>query len=112
MRVRNRQMKAQNGRCYYCDQPIWLQDINRFCAHYDLSKEHALAFKCTAEHLIARTDGGPDTDDNIVAACHYCHQVRHEEVEALTPDKYINLARTEIKAGRWHGLQLAARTYP
>lgn len=106
MRVRNRQMKAQSGFCFYCDQPMWLQDIKRFCARHKLNREQAQFLKCTAEHLVARTDGGPDTDDNIVAACHYCNQRRHRADKVLAPDKFQMFAREELKAGRWHGLHL------
>lgn len=106
MRVRNRQMKAQNGLCFYCEQPMWLQDINGFCANYELSLDQALSLKCTAEHLIARTDGGPDTDENIVAACHYCNQERHDEGDALAPPDFKNFVLSELSVGRWHGIQL------
>jgi 5-methylcytosine-specific restriction endonuclease McrA len=106
MRLRNRQMKAQDGLCFYCEQPMWLQDINGFCAKYELSRDQALSLKCTAEHLIARTDGGPDTDENIVAACHYCNQARHDGAEALAPRAFKHYVLEQLIAGKWHGFQL------
>ena len=108
MRIRNRQLRAQGGQCYYCEQPVWLQDINGFCAAYDLNKDQARLLKCTAEHLIARRDGGLDTDVNIVAACHYCNQARHGGEEALEWRDFLLFVRKELTAGRWHGLLLNA----
>ena len=106
MRIRNRQMRAQNGRCYYCQQPMWLQDINGFCAQYGLSKAQSLQLKCTAEHLVARSEGGPDSDENIVAACQYCNQARHEGEVALSAEAFRQFVRAEMKAGAWHKLVL------
>jgi len=106
MRVRNRQMRAQNGLCYYCEQPMWLQNINGFCNQYGISRDQAFALKCTAEHLVARQDGGLDTDENIVAACHFCNQARHESEKAKTADNFMVHVREELNAGRWHGFRL------
>lgn len=106
MRVRNRKMKAQNGLCFYCQQPMWLQDITGFCRSFELSREQALHLKCTAEHLIARTDGGPNSHDNIVAACHYCNQSRHKSEDVLTPEEFLKYVQSELTAGRWHRLKL------
>ena len=106
MRIRNRQMRAQNGLCYYCEQPMWLQDINGFCRQYGVVREQALLLKCTAEHLVARKDGGLDSDENIVAACDYCNQARHENEEAKSPQSFMDFVRGELISGRWHGLRL------
>jgi 5-methylcytosine-specific restriction endonuclease McrA len=41
---------------------------------------------CTAEHLVARMDGGRDTRDNIVAACRRCNAARHQLGLGPAPD--------------------------
>ena len=33
----------------------------------------------TADHIIPRTEGGPDTASNLRAACRPCHNTRHPE---------------------------------
>lgn len=106
MRIRNRQMKAQGGLCFYCEQPMWLQDINGFCARHTISRNQALSLKCTAEHLVARMDGGVDADSNIVAACHYCNQARHRASVPLSPPDFKQEALRLLTVGKWHGLVL------
>ena len=89
---------------------MWLQDINGFCVKYELSRDQALALKCTAEHLIARTDGGVDSDENIVAACHYCNQARHEGEEALVSQAFKHYVLKELSIGKWHGIPLTTES--
>lgn len=60
--LRRRASAAQGGLCYYCQRSMG-RDV-------------------TAEHLVARADGGKDTRGNIVAACRRCNATRH----ALFPD--------------------------
>jgi len=85
---------------------MWLQDIKGFCRRHNIAPDQALKLKCTAEHLIARKDGGPDTDENIVAACDFCNQARHLSEDAKSADEFLIFAREELAANRWHGLQL------
>jgi len=40
----------------------------------------------TAEHLVARMDGGKDTRQNIVAACRRCNEMRHALFHGAAPD--------------------------
>src|SRR3954471_10356204 len=66
----------QKWRRYYCDREMW--DTHRL----DYKQRHGLRtkvlwqFKCTAEHLIDRADGGEDDEANIVAACSFCNNRR------------------------------------
>ena len=73
--------KAQNGLCIYCRQPM--------------------GRKATAEHLMARQDGGTDCRDNIAAACKQCNHQRHAEkaCAVLTPLDYATLVLLERQAG-------------
>lgn len=58
--------RKQDGRCFYCLKPMG-RDV-------------------TAEHLVARMDGGNDTPANIVAACRRCNAARHQEDQTDAPD--------------------------
>ena len=48
----------QKGRCYYCGAPMWLDNLSVFMSKYGIRKKQAQSLKCTAEHLLARQDGG------------------------------------------------------
>lgn len=76
-RLRTRSFASQGYRCFYCRLPMWTGDIDSFAERWGLSRAQALGFECTAEHLIARKDGGQDTADSIVAACLTCNRRRH-----------------------------------
>jgi 5-methylcytosine-specific restriction endonuclease McrA len=58
--------KAQGGQCFYCNQPM--------------------GRNVTAEHLVARMDGGGDTPGNIAAACRHCNAGRHALFPGGAPD--------------------------
>lgn len=78
----------QNGRCYYCGNPIWERAIEpeadaavRFAEPrleklFDTPRKLLDSFACTAEHLVAREHGGTDLPENIVAACMHCNSTR------------------------------------
>ena len=103
---RDRCFHAQGGRCYYCRQPMWCADPDIFGRRYGLSEAKARRLQATAEHLIARCEGGSNSAANIVAACRYCNQHRHKAGVALAPAKYQQKVRARLSAGRWHGLRL------
>lgn len=94
--------EQQQGRCYYCHSPMWLTDLESFRARYGLSKPEALQFKCTAEHLQARSEGGTNVRENIAAVCWLCNQRRHRRRHPPCPEKYRSLVRQRIAHGRWH----------
>lgn len=97
--LRNRAYYLQNGRCFYCDQPMWLDYPEHFAHLYGMSLRQAAAFRCTAEHLLPQRLGGKTNRKNIVAACFCCNRRR-----ADTPDwvafKVHVLQR--VRTGRWH----------
>jgi hypothetical protein len=66
---RTRAFALQSGRCFYCGLPMWNINPMRFARRYEITPSQALDFKCTAEHLKARRDGGIDQHANVVAAC-------------------------------------------
>lgn len=102
-KIRARKMQAQLGRCHYCRQPMWTGDAAEFCKRYRMKHRRAWRHECTAEHLYARSEGGSDSDDNIVAACRYCNWTRHRSPSPLSPNAYARKVRKQLKAGGWHG---------
>jgi hypothetical protein len=48
----------QDGYCYYCDKPMWLDDPARFGREHGLPTRRLKSLQATAEHLTARCDGG------------------------------------------------------
>jgi len=102
VRRRHHAYLAQMGRCYYCGLPMWEDDLESFCRDNNISPSQAVHLRCTAEHLLARQDGGRDAADNIVAACQWCNQGRHRRKEPPEPPVYRHLVHKRLRAGRWH----------
>ena len=109
--LRSKAFRQQNGYCYYCEQPMWLSESDAI----QLARRHCLRLsqvnplKCTAEHLRARQDGGADEADNIVAACWFCNNHRHRQVNPMKPPAYRNLVQQRLAHGRWHRLAIRDR---
>lgn len=57
----------------------------------------------TAEHLVARMDGGKDARGNIAAACRCCNAGRHTLFPAGAPEPETYQAYVLLKsaAGEW-----------
>ncbi|WP_080579593.1 HNH endonuclease [Sinorhizobium fredii] len=85
---------------------MWETDPRIFSARYRVSRRAALHFRCTAEHLVARCDGGRDTEENIVAACHYCNRTRHRPKRPKNAASYAAFVRSRIEKGRWRPVML------
>lgn len=91
----------QGGLCFYCDMPIWLDEADVFRAKYPLSaRQHALR-RCTAEHLVAKQDGGDDKHDNIVAACWLCNSRRHKRDHPRSPAEHRRHVLSRMRRGKW-----------
>ena len=102
----------QAGTCYYCGSPMWLKEIEPFAIKHALSLSAAARFQCTAEHLIARCDGGSDDKRNIVAACLFCNINRHRRKNPPPPPHYKALIQRRLKQGKWHPKQLHLVSLP
>jgi hypothetical protein len=99
--ARKRAYTVQSGRCFYCDAPTWLTDPETFARAHRLSRRCARQFQATAEHLLARQDGGLG-GANIVVACCLCNLRRHaRKGKAPTPDAYRQHIRARLAQGRW-----------
>lgn len=104
--LRRQKVRAQQGLCFYCRQPMWEGRPERFATLYGLKGSRLLWLQATAEHLQARCEGGADKASNIVAACRYCNSRRHYTPKPLQPQDYARRVQQRLAAGKWHGLRL------
>lgn len=100
--MRLKAFRNQFGRCYYCERPIWINGKEGFAIKYSIPLSMVEKYKCTAEHLVARCDGGGDNQSNIVAACFFCNNSRHHGKCAPSPSKYKELVQRWLNEGKWH----------
>lgn len=80
----------QGGQCYYCGLRMWLDGP---CGPSPL--------RCTAEHLMPRSEGGADGTLNIVAACLHCNRTRHKRKKPPDPERYKADVRRRVERGAW-----------
>lgn len=106
--IRNHKAVRQHWRCIYCDQPMWLKDLEAFAARHRLSSEQASLLQVTAEHLLPRCEGGRNSYANIAAACLHCNRMRHQAPEVLSPEAYARYVRSQLQGGQWHGIRLVS----
>jgi hypothetical protein len=66
------------------------------------SKAAASRLRCTAEHLLARCDGGRDIPSNVVAACHFCNHTRHIRKRPPEPERYRAEITKRMARHGWH----------
>ncbi|MBJ8440011.1 HNH endonuclease [Acinetobacter junii] len=98
---------SQAGRCFYCNQPMWSRNPKKFCNRYGITEISAQLLKCTAEHVVARQDGGTNQKENIVAACLYCNRTRHQCSNALSAKKYKVKVTSLMSKNKWHPVQVS-----
>jgi len=101
-RKRDAAADRQGGMCLYCGVLMCRGDTSEFAANFGLRPAQAFRLSCTAEHLVARQNGGGNTGSNIAAACWHCNQTRHRRKEAPDPVAYRNLVSRRVQAGKWH----------
>lgn len=104
LKFRHLAFRQQDRKCFYCQLPIWEEEVEQFCRRFQLSVRVAQLLKCTAEHLLAQKDGGKDTAGNIVAACAWCNRRRHHGRHhcAPTPLAYKCRVLQRVAQGKWH----------
>lgn len=89
---------AQSGRCYYCGLPMWQSSPEEL----GLLPRSGGPFRCTAEHLEPKQDGGRDTPDNVVAAHASCNHRRHRRLgPAPSPEVFRALVQCRVNGGKW-----------
>lgn len=106
--VRRKKMIAQGGHCYYCGLPMWDKAAATASQRNGKEKPAPQILRCTAEHLHARSDGGDNSSDNIVAACLFCNNLRHRRKRPLSPEEYRLRVQQRMAAGKWLAAQLAS----
>lgn len=100
--LRSRAFHAQQERCFYCNLPMWNDDVRAFARRFRITVRQARANRCTAEHLRARCDGGQDSAENVVAACFDCNATRHRRKKPLLAEKWqLIRARRALRGGLW-----------
>lgn len=102
-RLRHEAAIKQGHRCYYCGQPMWEDDPTDFISTYGISKRQIRFCRCTAEHLVARQNGGRNVTQNIVAACAFCNHGRHKKKIAPSPDAMRQDVQKRLSKGKWNG---------
>ena len=96
---RERAFHKQQGRCLYCGHRMWLKSPAELLP---LKTRSTRQWQATAEHLLARCDGGTNAGDNIAAACLYCNMHRHCRKMPVDPTTYRAYVLKRLAAGRWH----------
>ena len=98
---RRRAFELQGGRCFYCNVYMWLQSPSELPTAVP-SPQAARHLRCTAEHVEARSQGGPDSASNIAAACARCNHTRHRRRRPPESDAYLEDVRRRVGSGKWH----------
>jgi len=102
IKSRFKAFNLQQGRCIYCELPMWLEHPQAFAKKYKITTKQAKIFQCTAEHLKAKQDGGKDHESNIVVACHYCNQKRHQSKSPKDPISYKQYVTNRLEKRKWN----------
>lgn len=103
--------RRQGGLCFYCCLPVWLEDPEAFRTRYPLSAKQVASRRCTAEHLLAKEEGGKDGAANIAAACALCNSRRHKREHARSPEEHRRHVLSRVRRGKWlPGAMTAALT--
>lgn len=97
--LRLQAFQQQGGRCWYCDVRMWHLSPAELPI---VSIRGASRLRCTAEHLVARCDGGKDEASNVVAACAHCNHTRHKRKNPPNPEVYLVDVRKRLSRGGWH----------
>lgn len=101
---RQRALRAveQQHRCFYCRFLMCMESPEDFARSHHISRREAKRFMCTAEHLKPLGEGGTSRQDNIVAACLFCNQMRHRRKRRMPNERFRDLVSRRLERGRWH----------
>ena len=108
-RLRDDAARRQSDRCYYCKALMCIGPEAEFANAHGLRPRTAGMFRCTAEHLVPLSEGGPTTPGNIVAAHRYCNSMRHRSRQPRDHATYKRRVETSVLAGRWPTAALLVR---
>jgi hypothetical protein len=93
--------ERQCGNCFYCGVAMWMTTPFELPGCKSESSGYA-RLRCTAEHLVARSEGGRDCSANIVAACAHCNSTRHKKKRPPKPGRYQAEVTRRVARGAWH----------
>lgn len=99
-RFRKVAARKQRHRCHYCDAPMWSARPEVFAERHGLRLEDCAHFQCTAEHMVARRDGGQERR-NIVAACRFCNITRHEAETPMSAEAFRAHVQRAVGDATW-----------
>lgn len=109
-KYRERAFRAQKGHCYYCRCRMWdSEGWEAFRKEHSLTPGQAKQLRCTAEHVVARSERGRDVAQNIVAACLYCNRGRHARRTPKASQDFAAYVRERLSAIRWHSFDVRVR---
>lgn len=100
-RLRRQAYHRQDRRCCYCAVPMWLLEPEELPSKPP-SPAAALRIRCTAEHLVPKSDGGRDVEGNVAAACLHCNLTRHRRKIPLAPEAFRRMVGARVSRGAWH----------
>lgn len=110
--LRERASINQGGTCHYCGLPMCFGSPDAFRKRHNVRPGAMPWVGATAEHLVARCEGGPTTATNIVAVHHYCNVIRHRRRKPQPPGAYQARVRRAVAAGRWPICQMLRSARP
>ena len=99
--LRRQAFQRQHGRCFYCSVAMWLISPHELPGGTPDGAGYA-RLRCTAEHLVARSEGGGNSEGNIVAACLHCNGTRHKRKTPPQPMAYRFDVLARVRRGAWH----------
>ncbi len=108
-RLRTQAFVSQGFRCFYCRLEMWSGDVDAYAKRWGLTGAQSVGLECTAEHLIARKDGGQDTAENVVAACLTCNRRRHRWMPNAHWSVYAAAVAVQMAKGHWRKRALLKR---
>ena len=99
----------QNYRCHYCNTVMCMDvgAIKDFAQSQKITTKQAKRLVCTAEHLIARQDGGKDNQENIVAACAFCNHTRHKRRQCADAERFKADVIRRLQKHKWNSAMQA-----
>ncbi len=107
--IRRMKMLAQGGRCYYCGLPMWDESVDPRLPTICRPERLPMSLRCTAEHLVARSEGGSNFAENIVAACLYCNCGRHRRKCPPPPEAFRSHVQKRMAAAKRRASQIDSR---
>lgn len=105
-RKRARAFESQKGKCFYSEFPMWLADPSSHPLWAPGASGPLGRLQCTAEHKVARVDGGSDASRNVVAACRFCNETRHRRRKPLASRQFKEFVDSRVRRGKWHPTEL------